>query len=157
MRLLWRRLHSFHFLDYFHFLKFFQFLYLLLHYLSYRLHVLHNHIVVPLQKYLRPGNVQQVRNLIAMRENGLRIIMVLNKTSMVLINKANGSWELPLVVSLHLDVRRRRIFLACNNSSSYSLRISSDVWNCTPTNSWSNMERRGKPRRKWLNGLGLLS
>ena len=91
MHLLLRCPHLLHFLDYFHFLKFFQFLYPLLHYLSYRLRVLHRHSVVPLDKYLRPGHIQQVRNLIVMGENGLRTIMVLNKTSMVLIHSVNGS------------------------------------------------------------------
>ena len=71
--------------------KFSQFLFLLLHYLPYRLPVIHRHIVVPLEKYLRLGHIQQMRNLIVMGENGLRKIIVLNKTSMVLIHSENGS------------------------------------------------------------------
>ena len=83
--------HLIHFLDYFHFLKFFQFLYLLLHYLPYWLRVFHLHIVVPPEKRLQPGHIQQARNLIVMGENGLRTIMVLNKTSTVLIHSTDGS------------------------------------------------------------------
>ena len=78
-------------LDYLHFLKLFQFLYLTLHYLLYLLGILHFHSVVPLDKYLRPGHIQQARKLIIMGENGSRKIMVLNKTSTVLINSATGS------------------------------------------------------------------
>ena len=91
MHLLWRCLHLLHFLDYFYFLDIFQFLYLLLHYLPYRLHVLNRHSIVTLDKDLRLGHIQQVINLIHMEENGLRTIMVLNKTSMVLIHSYNGS------------------------------------------------------------------
>ena len=77
MNLLWILLHLLHFLDYFHFLEFFQFLYLFLHYPLYRIYVLHLHIVIPLEKYLQLGHIQQARKLIFMGENGLRAIMVL--------------------------------------------------------------------------------
>ena len=89
-----------------------------------------------LDKDLQPGHIQQARNIIVMGENVLRKIMVLNKTSMVLIHSANGSWEIPLVVSLHLDARRGRLFLAWDTSSSSSLPIISYGWNFTPPNSW---------------------
>ena len=157
MHLLWRGLHLLHFLDYFHFLKFFHFLYLLLHYLPYQIRVIHRHSAVPLDKDLQPGHIQQVRKLVFVGENVLRTIMVLNKTSMVLIHSANGSWRLLLVVSLHLNVRRGRLFLAWTDYSSSSLPISLDGWHFTPPNSFSNMDRREKPRGGLLNGLGLLS
>ena len=51
---------------FFHFLDFFQLLYLILHLLSYRIRVLHRHIIVPLDKYLRLRHIQQVRKLFVM-------------------------------------------------------------------------------------------
>ena len=106
-----------------HALKLFQFLYLLLHYLSYQIYLLQRHSVVTLEKDLRPGHIQKVRKLVVMGENGLRKLMVLKKTPMVPIHSANGSSGLPLLVSLHLDMRRGRIFLSWNNPSSSSLTI----------------------------------
>ena len=55
------------------------------------LRVLHRHIVIPLDKDLQLGHIQQVRNIIIMGENGLRTIIVLNKTSMVRIHSNYGS------------------------------------------------------------------
>ena len=75
---------------------------------------------------------------------------------MVLIHSDNGSWGLPLIVRLHLDVRRRRLFLAWNTSSSSSLPISSYGWHYTPPNSWSNMERRGQPRGEIIKWFGII-
>ena len=157
INLLWICLHLFHLFDYFHFLDLLQFLYLLLYFLPYQCRILHHHIVVPLDKSLQLGHIQQAKNLIFLGENGLRTIMVLNKKSMVLIHYTNGSRGLPLEVRLHLDVRRGIIFLTWTTSSSSSLTIRSDGLLYTPTNSWSNMERREQPRAKLLNGLGLLS
>ena len=157
VHLLWRYLHFLHFLDYFQFLKIFQFLYLLLHYLPFWLRVLHCHIVVPLDKDLLLVQINHMRNMIVMGENGLRTIMVINKTSMVIIHSVNGSWGQQLVVSLHLDVRRGRIFLAWNTPSSSFLPIVLYGWHYIPTTSLSNMDRTGRPRGKWFNGLVLLS
>ena len=58
------------------------------------------------------------------------------KISMVPIYSTNGYWVIPLVVSLHLDVRRGGLFLAWTTYSSSSLPIISDGWHCTPPNSW---------------------
>ena len=71
-----------------------------------------------------------------MGESGLRTILLFKKTSMFLIHSSNGSWELPLVVSLNLDVRRGRLLLAWTTSSLSSLPIISDVWHCTPLQRW---------------------
>ena len=57
--------------------------------------------------------------------NSLRTIMVLNKTSIVLIYSVDGCLGLKLVVSLHLDVSSGRIFLSWTTSSSPPLQISS--------------------------------
>ena len=91
VHLLWRCLHLIHFLDYFHFLNLFHFLYLILHCLPYRIRVLHLQSAVTLDKDLRLCHIQKVRKVIVMGENSLRTIVVLNKTSMVLIHYANGS------------------------------------------------------------------
>ena len=79
MHLLGRCLHLVHFLDYFHFIKFLQFLYLILHCLPYRLCVLHCNSFVTLERDLKPVHIQQVRKLIVIWENGMRMIVVLKK------------------------------------------------------------------------------
>ena len=85
MNLLWTSLRLLHFINFFHFL------YLLIHCLPYQIRILHHHSVIPLDKYLLLGHIQQLINMVVMVENGLRTIVVLNKKSIVLIHSANGS------------------------------------------------------------------
>ena len=69
----------------------FQFLHLLLHYLPYRLCVIHRLSLVFLDKDILPNHIQKVRKLIVMGENGL----ITTKPLMMKTHCLDGSMVLP--------------------------------------------------------------